>query len=213
MCVPLVDASVAVGWLASRLEPHAPRPINHVLTSVLGDKFHPFRCDETSPEADEGSGRVGNNAGRILARGERDATTPRSRVQLSSSRPACASVSSWRRRGNTFIGAASMFPGTKRRRVGSRIRRRTTLAVGRGRHTFAIEVQMAAPVLDPRAASEAGCDLSRTGRKKGYSGPRLHDLRHCTGQWAVAGGVAEAAVRSRRRLQLDATRRPGTRAK
>lgn len=33
--------------------------------------------------------------------------------------------------------------------------------------------------------------LSKPGR---YTGPRLHDLRHCTGQWATAGGVDEAAV-------------------
>lgn len=33
--------------------------------------------------------------------------------------------------------------------------------------------------------------LSQPGR---YSGPRLHDLRHCTGQWAMASGVDEAAV-------------------
>jgi integrase len=40
-----------------------------------------------------------------------------------------------------------------------------------------------------RACREEG--LSSAGR---YDGPRVHDLRHCTGQWAVAAGADEAAV-------------------
>lgn len=47
--------------------------------------------------------------------------------------------------------------------------------------------------------------LSSAGR---YDGPRLHDLRHCFGQWAITGGADEAAVQQYlRHSNITTTRR------
>jgi integrase len=60
-----------------------------------------------------------------------------------------------------------------------------------------------------RACPEVGlAHYSDPDNSRGYVGPRLHDLRHCLGQWAVAAGVSEAAVQvALRHSTAEMTRR------
>ena len=178
---------------------HMRRALSVVLTSVLGDKFHPFRRSvmKVLPKADEGSGRVPDltpdDFWRVV-----NAMPPHARacpVVLVATGMRVGEYLATTREHLRPTTCAIDVPGTKTK--GSK-----ALVYVDERLWPWVETGVPSPLKYKwlrrywtRACLEVGIASYREpAKKKGYSGPRLHDLRHCTGQWAVAGGVAEAAV-------------------
>jgi integrase len=188
------------GWGGSAADwNHMRRATSVVLSSLLGDKYHPFRRKLMAliPKANEGKGRVPD-------------LTPEMFLAVVHAMPAYA------RACPMVLAATGMRTGeylsTTREHLKPGI---CAIAVPgtktAGSNDFIhvdeklwpwIEAGVPSPlkykwlrVHWTRACVEVGVAFYKDpANKRGYVGPRLHDLRHCHGQWAVNNGASEASV-------------------
>jgi integrase len=180
---------------------HMRRAVSTFLTSLLGDKYHPFRRKivQAIPLAHEGSGR------------EPD-LTPADFVRIVAEMPSHARPAVW------VLVLTGMRVGEYLRTTKADLMSATCGVRVPGTKTHG----SAAPVyVDERMWPwiEAGVPAplqhgwirkywKRACAKLGFNDITLHDLRHCHGQWAVDEGIPESKVQvSLRHSTVAMTRR------
>ena len=176
------------GWGGSAADwNHMRRAVSTLLSRVMGDKFHPFRRELVAriPIADEGGGRVPD-------------LTPEHFWRIVDALPEHA------RPGVVVLVATGMRIGEYMNTTKAHLRSSTLGINVPGTKTKAskaivhvderlwpwIEAGVPAPLQEGWLRKY----WNRACGRLGIQDLRLHDLRHCHGQWAVLEGVNEAAV-------------------